>query len=201
MRAGLVHRALDPMDLGQIDAEFVMQHAVDEDCRRHGVERHADALALEILRRLDAGLLVDGNEAHPECDRREHRKGDERTLVAGKALSEFGQRIFRRIEFLAARHAIEDRARLIDGDEIEIDAVRLDLSGVERLHPVIKARRERKLQLGHGLLILRILAGGRSVSMPLQGPEARRQCSSLRRIFPILLFGSVSRNSISLGIL
>ena len=152
--AGGVHRALHPVDFRQIDAEFVLQHAVDEDRRGHRVERHADALAFEVLRALDARLAVDGDEAEAERDRGKHRDGDERALPVGEALGEFRTRIFGDVELLAAGHAVENRARLIDGDEIEIDAVGPDLAGVERLHPVVEGARERKLQLGHGLVVL-----------------------------------------------
>ena len=71
------------------------------------------------------------------------------TLLVGEPLDEFRAGIFGDIELLAARHAVEDRPRLIDGDEIEIDAVGLDFTGIERLHPVVEPAGERKLQLGH----------------------------------------------------
>ena len=113
-------------------------------------QRHADPLAFEILRRLDAGLAVDGDEAVAERARGKHRNRDERTLLVGETLDEFRAGILGDVELLARRHAVEDRPRLIDGDEIEIDAVGLDLAGIERLHPVVEPARERKLQLGHG---------------------------------------------------
>ena len=37
------------------------------------------------------------------------------------------------------------RPRLIDLDEVQIDAVGLHLAGIEREHPVIERARERKL--------------------------------------------------------
>src|ERR1700683_3702245 len=157
VRSGLVHSALHPANLGEIDAEFVMQDAVDEDCGRHRVERHADAFTFEILRRLDARLLVDGDEAHAESDRGKYRYSDERAFVASESLREFGRRIFGDVEFLAAGHAVEDRARLIDGDEIEVDAIGLNLARIERLHPIVEAARKRKLQLRHGPSVLPVL--------------------------------------------
>ena len=101
VRAAGVHRALHPVDLAQVDAVFVLQEAVDVDRRRHGEERHADALAFEVLRLGDAGLLVDGDEAVAEGARRKHRDGDERALLVGEALHELGAGIFRDVEFLA----------------------------------------------------------------------------------------------------
>ncbi len=144
VRAAGVHRALHPMNLAQVDAVFVLQDAVDVDRRRHGEQRHADALAFEVLGLGDAGLLVDGDEAVAEGARGKHRDGDERALLVGEALHELGAGIFRDVEFLAGRHAVEDRPRLVDGDEIEIDAVGLDLAGIERLHAVVEPGRERQ---------------------------------------------------------
>ena len=77
------------------------------------------------------------------------------------------------VELLAARHAIEDRPRLIDGDEIEIDAVDLDLAGVERLHPVIKSARERKLQLGHLLFFPVLLSDATALARALGARKPR----------------------------
>src|SRR5207244_13216915 len=78
-----------------------------------------------------------------------HRNYDDRTLLVGEALPQCQAGKFGDVDLLAARHAVEDRARLIDGDEIEIDAFDLDLAGIERLHAVVEPARERKLQLGH----------------------------------------------------
>src|ERR1700740_2748010 len=102
MRARRVHRALHPMDFGQIDAEFGFENAVDEDRGRHRVERHADALASEVLRALDSRFAINRDEAEPECDRREYRNGHERAFAIGEALNEFGTGIFGDIELLTA---------------------------------------------------------------------------------------------------
>ena len=117
-------RALHPVDLREIDAVFVLQHAADEDRGGLGVERHADALALEILGRLDAGFLVDRDVAVAEDARGEDRDRDERAVALGVALKRLGARHLRRVEFLAAAHAVENLARAVDGDEIEVDALR-----------------------------------------------------------------------------
>src|SRR5262249_52914603 len=50
VRLRAVGGALHPVHAGEIDAVFVLQHAADENCRRLGGERRADALALEVLR-------------------------------------------------------------------------------------------------------------------------------------------------------
>ena len=75
--------------------------------------------------------------------------GDERALLVGVALDVFGARIFRDVELLAARHAVEDRARLLDADEVEVDAVDRHFAGIDRLHAVVERGRKRELQLGH----------------------------------------------------
>jgi hypothetical protein len=149
VRAAGVHRPLNPMNLSEIDAVFVLQQPVDVDGRGHGEQRNAHALALEVLGRLDARLAMDGDEAVAKRPRRKHGDGDERALLAGEALHELRARKLGNIEFLAASHPVEDRSRLVDGDEIEVDALGLDLAGVKRLHAVVEPARERKLQLGH----------------------------------------------------
>src|SRR5262249_5277712 len=60
-----------------------------------------------------------------------------------------GARKFGNVELLAPSHAVEDRPRLVNGDEIEIDALDLHLPGIERLHAAVEAARKRKLQLCH----------------------------------------------------
>src|SRR6266446_3385533 len=106
----MVDGALHPVDFLEVHAIFVLQETANENRRRHGVKRHADALALEILRLLYPGLLVNGNEAVAECARGKNRDRDEGALLVGEALDEFRARIFRDIEFPATRHAVENRS-------------------------------------------------------------------------------------------
>src|SRR6185295_3927275 len=123
----------------------------------------------EILRLGDTGLLVDADEAVAEAARRKHRDRDERAFLVGVALDVFGARIFGDVELLPARHAGEDRARLLDADEIEIDAVDRNLTGIDRLHAVIERGRKRKLQLGHRR---RFPPGRQTNSMWVSTPKA-----------------------------
>jgi len=51
---------------------IVLQQATDEDRRRHGIERHADPFAGEVLGLADLAL-VDRDIAVPEHARRKHR--------------------------------------------------------------------------------------------------------------------------------
>src|SRR5262249_10557198 len=177
VRAAGVHRPLNPMDLPEIDAVFVLQQPIDVDGRGHGEQRDAHALALEVLGGLDAGLAVDGNEAVAKRTRGKDRNADERALLAGEALHELRARKLGDVEFLAARHPVEDRSRLIDGDEIEVDALDLDLAGIERLHAVVEPARERKLQLGHLLAVPGALEQG--VSLSTRARRAKTPVGSL----------------------
>src|SRR5258708_28463628 len=95
-----------------------------------------------------------------EAARRKHGDGHERTLPVGVALHVFRARIFGDVELLPARHAIEDRPRLLDADEIEIDAVGLDLAGIDRLHAVVQSGRKRQLQIGHWWFFLQSPSDG-----------------------------------------
>jgi hypothetical protein len=134
---GAVDVALNPFAFGEVDAVLVAEQPADEDRRGHRVNRHADALALELLRRLDV-LLVDEDEAVPEHARGEHRDGDERTLVGDEARDVFGAGKLRRVEFLRRRHPVEDVARIVVDQEVEVDALDLHLAGVQREHAVIE---------------------------------------------------------------
>src|SRR6516165_2291608 len=150
MSAGGIHRALHPTDFAQIDPVFMLQQAIDVDRRAHGQERHADTLVFEVLGLLDAGCAVNGNEAVAEGSRGKDRNSNERTLPIREALDELRARKFGHVEFFAACHTIENGAWLIDGDEIQIDALDLHLAGVERLHAVVEPAGKRKLHIGHG---------------------------------------------------
>src|SRR4051812_19938918 len=96
--ARAIYRTLNPMDLLEVHTIFMLEQTADEDRGCHGVKRHADALAFQILGRPDAGFLVDGDEAVAEAARGKHRQRDERTLLVGEALYEFRRGIFRYVE-------------------------------------------------------------------------------------------------------
>jgi hypothetical protein len=92
---------------------------------------------------------VDRDEAVAKSPRRKHRNSDERTPLVGEALHELGAGKFGDVKLLAPSHAVEDRTRLVNGDEIEVDALGLHLARIERLHAVVETARKRKLQLCH----------------------------------------------------
>src|SRR5450759_1868480 len=94
-------------------------------------------------------FAVDSDKAVPKGARWKHRQRDERALLAGKPRDEFRAGVFAYVELEAAGHAVENLARRIDVDEVEIDPLDRYGAGVERQHPIIKAACERQLDLGH----------------------------------------------------
>src|SRR5262249_14439165 len=139
MAAGMIDGALGPAHGGEVDIVVVSENSADPDRGRHGVERDADALAGDVLGRADAGLAVDIDIAVPKHARGKHRQRHEWAVAAGEAADIFGAGEFGGIEFLAAAHAIEQVARLLDGDEIEVDVLDLDIAAPERLGAVVEA--------------------------------------------------------------
>ena len=69
---GVADAAFDPGHAGKIDAVIVLEQAADEDRGCHSIERHADALAREVLG-LAHLALVDRDIAVPEHARGKHR--------------------------------------------------------------------------------------------------------------------------------
>ena len=145
----MVHGPLHPTDLGEIDAIFMLQQPANEDRGRHRIKRDADALAGEIGRRADR-FGVDRYMAVPEHARGKDRQCHERTVAGGEAGDEFGARHLGRIELQRARHPIENLARTVDCEEVEIDPVGLNLLGIERQHAVVEPAGEGEGELGHG---------------------------------------------------
>ncbi len=123
VRAGVFHRALHPPNGVEIDAELMRQMSARPQRRGLGVERHADALAFQILGRADAGARIDENVAVPEHARREHRQRHERVVAGALQADEFGGRQLRHVEFLPADHAVEHVATGLEREAGEIDAL------------------------------------------------------------------------------
>jgi hypothetical protein len=173
MRRRAVDGAFEPIDLGEIDAVLVAEQAANEHRGGHGVDRHADALALQVLGAFDV-LAVDENETVPEHPRGKHRDGDERALVGDEARDVFGAGEFGGIEFEPAGHAVENVARVVVNQEIEIDALDLNVPGVEREHAVVEPAGEGERQFRHFHLPASARAG------PCPGP--RRNPPMSRRL-------------------
>ncbi|MBI2318174.1 MAG: hypothetical protein HYU75_14550 [Betaproteobacteria bacterium] len=130
---------------------LIGQQPADEDRRRHGVDLHADAFALQVLRRPDLPA-VDEDEAVAKDPRGKHRDRDERALPGDEARDVFGTGELRSVEFDSPRHAVEDVARPVVCQELEIDALDLHFAGGERDHAIIQAAGERERQSGHSSL-------------------------------------------------
>ena len=91
----------------------------------------ADTLALKVLGGTDAGPAIDINVAVAKDARGKDRERHERTIAARHAADEFGAGEFRNVELLRAAHAIKNVARLVDGEEFEIDALHLHVAGAQ----------------------------------------------------------------------
>jgi hypothetical protein len=136
------------MHAREIDPVLVLQQAADEQRRGLGVERGADALACEVLRRPHR-LAVDGDEAVPEDARGEDRQRHHLAAAGGVAADDLGARHLAGVEFEILPHAVEDLAGIIDGDKVEVDALGLHLAGIEREHAVIEAAGEGQRNFCH----------------------------------------------------
>src|ERR1700722_6388605 len=99
----------------------MLQQAADPDRCRHGVELNPDPLAFEELGGADLAR-VDRDEAVPKHPRGEHRQRYERAIAGSVAADIFRARHFRSVELTLADHAVEQLARIVDRDEIEVDA-------------------------------------------------------------------------------
>ena len=132
----------------EVDAEVVLHQAADEERGGLGVERHADPLAFEVLRGFDV-LAVDHDEAVAKHPRGEHRQRDERQLFRGIAADELGARHLAGVEFQPVGHAVENLARIVHDEEIQIDALGFDVAGLEREHAIVEAAGEGDRQRSH----------------------------------------------------
>ena len=76
LAAGLLLAAAAPMNFRRLHAVFVLHHAAHPDHRGDLIFRHADALAAQVLRLLDAGALADVDAGMAEDARHERRHAD-----------------------------------------------------------------------------------------------------------------------------
>src|SRR5262249_17342703 len=106
--------------------------------------------AFEVLRRADAGFAVVEDETVAEHARGEGGNRHERTAAGAEPADEFRARHFRGVELELASHAVENVARLVVGKEFQIDAGRLNLSGIEAQAAVVEAAGEGHRQLAAG---------------------------------------------------
>jgi hypothetical protein len=138
-RAAGLDRALYPADTGNVDAELMHQMAAQPDRCGLGVKRQSDSPAFEVFRCANAAALVDEDIAVAKHPRWKNRNGDERAIAAAGMGDEFGCRKLRRIEFLAADHAVENLPAGREHHDVEVDAFRAHLAAAQRLDSIVPA--------------------------------------------------------------
>src|SRR5215813_2107047 len=133
----------------------MLQKAAQETQPGRAVLRGADALALEVLRRIDARALahIDAGVAEDLRERDRHRH--ERAIAARLQRRVGRERELGDLELLFVQHALEALARPQHLD-IEIDAVGLHAPVHQRAGAVIVPAGERELEIGHWGLYYRI---------------------------------------------
>jgi hypothetical protein len=146
--ARLVDGALHPFDPGKVDAEVVLHQATDEDRGSLGIKRHADALTGQVFRRADEAAVY-RNEAMAKYPGGKYRQRHERQFFCRQPADIFGTRHFTGVEFQPVGHPVENLPRIVDGKKIEVDAIRFDVSSVERQHSVVEAAGEGDRQGRH----------------------------------------------------
>src|SRR5882672_5977122 len=111
------------MHVLSLDAEVMLQEPAHEAEAGRAPLRGADAFALEVLRRLDAGAgpNVDAGVAEDFRERDRHRH--ERAAAACLERRVGGERKLRELELLVVEHALEALARA-EHLNVEIDALR-----------------------------------------------------------------------------
>ena len=143
-----VDSAFNPFDIAKLDAKIVLHQTADEDRRGLCIERDADALAGEVLRRSDKPAVHD-DETVTKDPGGENRQRHERQFLRGEPADIFRARHFAGVEFQAVRHPVENLAWIVDDKKIEIDTVGFDIAGLQRQHAVVEAAGEGHRQGRH----------------------------------------------------
>src|SRR5262245_45961721 len=73
-----------------------------------------------------------------------HRQRNHLVAAGGEPAEDLGARHFACIELEIFPHAVENLARFVDGEKVEIDTFGFDLAGIERRHAVIETAGERQ---------------------------------------------------------
>ena len=175
-----VGAALHPFDVGGLHAVLVLQQPAHIDRRRHRIFRHAAALALEVLRRLDALLGVDEEVAVAEHARGKRRDRDERRRAAVHQRGVVRERHLGGVELLVLQHPPEDLRRL-QRHVVEVDALRLDGAVPQRLRAVVGSAGQGQSQIGHSHAPVSIVAAPTVVTAQRNVNAAR--CIADRRSF------------------
>ncbi len=172
--AGMLDAAADPVHVLWLDAEVVLQDGARPDVSGELVLRHADLLALQILRLLDAvGAHIDrGVAEHP---RHKRRHANVRTVFRRGLHREARQRALADVEVLVAERAEEDFLR-IELHENRIDAVDLHRAVDQRAIAVIVADCDGQVELGQ-VISSRTL----TIDSPARRPVSNGQRAAMRR--------------------
>src|SRR5215468_4254672 len=99
---------------------------------------------------------VDCDIAVAEDARGEYRDRHHRAVGPHRMADIFRARHLAGVELEIGQHPVEDLAGVVDGEEIEVDAVRLHIAGVEREHAVIEPAGERDWNSRHAFPALSI---------------------------------------------
>jgi hypothetical protein len=126
----------------------VLHQTADEDRRGLGIERHADALAGEILRGRDKPAVHD-DETVTKDPRGENRQCHEGQFLRGEPADIFRAGHFAGVEFEPVRHPVENLAWVVYDQKIEVDAIGFDVPRLQRQHAVIEAAGEGHRQARH----------------------------------------------------
>ena len=143
-----VEPAHEPVHVLGSHAVVVLQHAAHEHEPGRAPLRGADPPALEVLRRLDAGVGADIDAGVAEDLRERHRHRHERALAAALERRVGGERELRDLELLVVQHALERLARAQDPD-VEIDAFGFHPTVDQRAGAIVVPAGERELEVRH----------------------------------------------------
>ena len=152
MGADFLDRALDPFDGRKVDAVILGEMPAAPHRRGLGIERQADALAFQIPGPRDAGIPVDAEEPVAVGLGREYRNRDEAAVAGGRHRDELRRGELGNVEGALPHHPVEDLARRVDADELEVDPPRSDFARFERVHAVVVAAGEAELERHAGPL-------------------------------------------------
>ncbi len=145
--ARLRDAAADPVDVGGRHPVIVIEEGARPDIGRELIFRHADFLALEVRRLLDAiGADIDRVMAEGAGDEGRHRDVGTVTLRHLDRIAR--ERQFADVEFGGAEGAKENLLR--DQRHIDrVDAVDGDAAVDQRPGPVVLADGDREIEFGH----------------------------------------------------
>ena len=145
--ARLLDAAADPVNVGGLDAEIVVEQGARPHIGGELIFRHADFAALQVGRLLyPIGAHV--NRGVPEGPRDESRDRDIGTIALRRFQGEARQRQFADVEFGAAERTKENLFGA-ERHEDRVDAVDGDAAVNQRAGAVIVADGDREIELGH----------------------------------------------------